>query len=560
MGRPKVTQVNIPAKVKGDFMPNSPLRDPSSNVKTLMATKQELDGKSWYHPLRWRLALVISAPILAQFLGSGFNIWYNFVYVQPLLNPVQLAAFLQTVIIYNAIAYPIGLGVWLWAVLSLKRPCRQLMTQQPISERALLAAQQRVINLPWWGMAIAGVLWLLCIPVFLIALAQPTGSLSTQLIWDLPISFIIAALIATTHSFFTIELLTQRLLYPILFQNARPFRTPATFPLSLRLRGLFHAFSGSICPIASLLILTIAPHTCTTQNAGFAIAVGMVGIAFSLTSAWMVGQLVVEPIKELQRVATAVAEGNLKIRINSLRADEFGPLIDEINHMIEELKEKQILQETFGRHVGEQAAIQILQRDPSLGGIQQELTVLFADLRNFTHRCTLDSPEQIVAILNVFLTEMVDIVEQQHGGMVNKFLGDGFMALFGVGQTDCNHAMQAVEAAQTMLQSLHQINQQLVQQGVEPLSMGIGIHTGSAIVGSIGSNRRLEYTAIGNTVNIASRVESLTKEVKEPILITATTQQKLSDTILSEVLPPQHVKGQDQPLTVYRLLTKSLVS
>lgn len=518
-----------------------------------MASGQEIGLKQpWLKLIGWQIGLVIGAPVLAQLLGSLFNIWYNFAYVQPLLSEAQLAAFWRTVAIYNPIAYSAGIAFWLWVTLSLVQPCRQVMTQQPIAPQALLKAQQRVINLPWWEMAIAGALWLFCIPVFLVALELAPGTLHPSLYWDLPISFIIAALIAITHSFFTIELLTQRLLYPILFQNVRPSRTPGAFPLSLRLRGLFHAFSGSICPIASLLVLTIAPHTCTTKDASFAMAVGAIGIVFSLTSAWMVGQLVVEPIKELKHVATAVAEGDLKIRITTLRADEFGPLIDEINYMIGELKEKQVLQETFGRHVGEQAAIQILQRDPRLGGIEQELTVMFADLRDFTRRCSEESPEHIVMLLNLFLTEMVDIVERQQG-MVNKFLGDGFMALFGVGEAVGNHAMQAVEAAQLMLESLQEINHQLELKGLAPLSMGIGIHTGSAVVGSIGSSRRLEYTAIGHTVNIASRVESLTKEVGEALLITAATQQKIAATIATEALTPRYVKGQDQPIHLFRL-------
>lgn len=520
-----------------------------------MATAHNLKrAVPWYSPLRRRLGLVAAAPILAQLVGSVFNIWYNFVYVQPLLSAAQLTVFWRTVAIYNPIAYSAGLVLWLWVVVSLYRPCERMLAQQPLPPAALLAARQRVINLPWWGMAIAGTLWGLCIPVFLWALTQAPGTLAPNLSWNLLVSFLIAALIAVTQSFFTIELLTQRLLYPILFNQACPSKTPGTFPLSLRWRGLFQSFSGSICPIISLLILAIAPHTCEQRDANFAIAVGAIGILFSVISAWMVGQLVIEPIKELKLVATTVAEGNLKIRINSLRADEFGPLIAEINNMIEGLKEKQLLQETFGRHVGQQAAIQILNRDPNLGGIEQDLTVLFADLRNFTQRCTVDSPVQIVAILNRFLTEMVDIVEHQHGGMVNKFLGDGFMALFGVGQPAVNHARQAVDAAQAMLHSLHRLNGQFAQDGIAPLQMGIGIHTGAAVVGSIGSSQRLEYTAIGNTVNIAARVEALTKQVGEPIVITLETQQRLPSTLPTAALPPQFVKGQSQPLQVFRLL------
>jgi len=301
------------------------------------------------------------------------------------------------------------------------------------------------------------------------------------------------------------------------------------------------------------LLLVVAPHTCEQKDAWFAIAVGTLGILFSLTSAWMVSQLVIEPIKELQRVATEVANGNLKARITSLRADEFGPLIDEVNHLIEELQEKQHLRETFGQHVGEQAASQLLRRDPNLGGIEQELTVVFADLRNFTRRCSTESPQNIVILLNLFLTEMVEIVEQRHGGMVNKFLGDGFMALFGVGENLPDHAEQAVTAAQEMLVSLQGINRYLEQQGLAPLAMGVGIHTGIAVVGSIGSSRRLEYTAIGNTINIASRVESLTKEVGEPILLTDATQQALPASFLTEALPPHPVKGQPKPLNIYRV-------
>jgi adenylate cyclase len=519
-----------------------------------MGTDPAIASQSaWYTPLGRRLALVICAPSLAQLLGSAFNIWYNFTYIKPLLSPVQLSVFLATVMLVNAVVYPVGAGLWIWATLVLHRPCQKLLQNQPISADRLLKARQRVINLPWWGIAIAGSLWLLCIPLFLLALFMAPGTLNPRIWFDLPTSFIVSALIATSHSFFTIELLTQQLLYPILFQDARPATTPGAFPLNLRWRGVFLAFCGSICPIVSLMLLLVAPHTCEQKDVWFAIAVGSLGILFSLTSSWMVSQLVVEPIKELQHVAAEVANGNLKIRITSLRADEFGPLIDEVNYLIAELQEKQHLQETFGQHVGEQAAIQILRRDPGLGGIEQELTVLFADLRNFTRRCSTESPQNIVALLNLFLTDMVDIVEQRHGGMVNKFLGDGFMALFGVGENSPDHAAQAVTAAQEMLVSLQGINHHLEQQGIAPLAMGVGIHTGIAVVGSIGSSRRLEYTAIGNTINIASRVESLTKEVGESILFTDATQQALPHTFSTEALPPQSVKGQPKPLNIYRV-------
>lgn len=521
-----------------------------------MASEQNfLEKPTWSDSVGRNLWLVVAAPVVAQLLGSAFNIWYNFTYVQPLLSSAQLATFWQTVKLFNAIVYPAGVGLWVWAVLSLRRTCQQLERQESVPSARLLRARQRVINLPWWVTAIAATVWLLCIPVFLIALLRAPGVLNPRILYDLPVSFLIAALIATTHGFFMVEMASQRLLYPLLFQEIRPFQISGTFPLSLRWRGVLFALCGGVCPIISLLLLSVAPHDNEPQDPWFAIAVGSLGIIFSLTSAWMVEQLVVEPIKALQRTTAAVTQGNLAIRLGLLRADEFGPLIAEFNQMIAELQENQHLQETFGRHVGEQAALRIMRRDPGLSGIEQEITVLFADLRNFTQRCTTLAPQQVVALLNVFLSEMVDIVEQRHGGMVNKFLGDGFMAIFGVGDSVENHAAQAVAAAQEMLLSLETINRHLEMEGKQPLTMGIGIHTGAAVVGSIGSDRRMEYTAIGDTVNIASRVEALTKVIGEPLLLTAATQQTLPANTTTEHLPPQWVKGKAEPLDIYCVKT-----
>lgn len=516
--------------------------------------------KPSYSSIDGRLWLVACGPLAAQLIGSAFNIWYNLTHIQPLLTPAQLAVFLNTVKVFNAVVYPVAVGLWLWAVLSLRRPCQQLQDNQPVAPERLLRARKRVINLPWWVVIVGGICWLLCIPVFLLALSRAPGELNPYVWFDLPVSFAISALIAITHSFFIIELLTQKLLYPLMFQEARPEQTSGAFPLSLKQRGVLFAFCAGVCPITSLLLLSLAPHACETHDTWFAIAVGGIGIAFGLSTAWMVGQQVVEPVEELKRAATAVAAGNLNVHIQLQRADELGLLIEEFNRMIGELQEKQRLQETFGRHVGQQAAVQILQRDPSLGGIEQEVTVLFADVRNFTARCAIEPPQQIVTLLNLFLTEMVEIVEQQHAGMVNKFLGDGFMALFGVGDPSSDHATQAVAAGREMLERLQHINRLLESQGLSPLAMGIGIHTGVAVVGSIGSSRRLEYTAIGNTVNVASRVESLTKELGEPLLLTDATRQALSATILTEPLPPQRVKGQPKPLSVYRVQPLSRIS
>jgi adenylate cyclase len=219
--------------------------------------------------------------------------------------------------------------------------------------------------------------------------------------------------------------------------------------------------------------------------------------------------------------------------------------------MVQGLRDKEKLRHTFGLHVGRQTAEQILRRDPGLSGVEETVTVMFVDIRNFTARCRTSDPARIVSVLNLFLTHMVRVVEEKHGGMINKFLGDGFMALFGAGGSLEEHADAALTAAEDLLQEIDVVNEALVARGEEPLQIGIGLHTGPAIVGSIGSPERLEFTAIGDTVNMASRVEGLTKIAGASILLTAEVKAALKKRMNLKSLPAQSVKGVEQPVPLY---------
>ena len=304
------------------------------------------------------------------------------------------------------------------------------------------------------------------------------------------------------------------------------------------------------------MLLALVPREAARDTAAFALIVGGLGIALGMTTAWLLGRLVTEPVNELRRATEAVAEGDLDVRIPDLRADEFGLLIDGFNTMVAGLREKRRVEDNFGRHVGTRIARQILARDPGLGGVEQELTIMFVDIRNFTARSETTAPADVVSILNLFLAEMVEVIEQRHGGIVNKFLGDGLMALFGEWTGRADHADAAVAAGQEMLRRVEQINDKLAADGTPPLAIGIGIHTGRAVVGSIGSPRRMEYTAIGDAVNVASRVESLTKVVGHPLLITQATCHALRNAPPLEPLPPQHVKGHHAPVEVFCLTSR----
>jgi adenylate cyclase len=156
-----------------------------------------------------------------------------------------------------------------------------------------------------------------------------------------------------------------------------------------------------------------------------------------------------------------------------------------------------------------------------------------------------------VEIMNDFFRVSVRAVEEEHRGMVNKYLGDGFMAIFGAGDSGSNHACDAVSAGREILRAVKGLNDELAAKGRAPIQIGIGIHSGPAIVGSVGSPQRLEFTAIGNTVNVASRIQGLTKTVGRPLLVTEAVRDRAGDSFKFEELSPQEVRGIDGRVMIF---------
>lgn len=506
-------------------------------------------------PARHRRALAITAlaPLFPQVIGSIFNIWYNVSVINPLLATEALRArFAHTVIGYNTLIYPLAVAIWLRVVFSLRPAFRTLSTGGILPLDEMNRVRRRVIHLPWWGALASAVGWLLCIPVFLTALSLHSDRFDPLLYWHFPISIGVSAIMAITHSFFLVELASHSQLFPVFFREERADRVPGAKAITLRWRGVLWAVSASVCPIGSLLLLSFAPPAPGTHPQWFAAFVGFIGISFGLVTAGLMSQLVARPIDHLRTAAQAVAQSRYDIPRPDPRPDEFGTLIAEFHEMTASLKEKEHLRQTFGLHAGRAAAEQILARDPGLGGVEQVVTAMFVDIRSFTARTAASNAPDIVRDLNDFLRAMVAVVEENHGGMINKFLGDGFMALFGVDGT-ANHASHALAAAQEMLVELDTLNATLSQQGRHPFRIGIGLHTGTAIVGSIGSPQRLEFTAIGNTINVAARTEQLTKTLSVSLLLTDATRSSLESTIDLHELPPQSVRGIEGQIRVFTL-------
>ncbi len=212
--------------------------------------------------------------------------------------------------------------------------------------------------------------------------------------------------------------------------------------------------------------------------------------------------------------------------------------------------EKSRLQDIFGRFVSKDVADQIVSKDLKIGGDNINASVLFLDIRNFTHRSSTMAPEEAVAFLNQLFNFTVAEVEKA-GGIVNKFLGDGFMAVFGAPLSLPNSCNSAVLCAIEIFEKLQLFN--LSGTG-ENVKLGIGINYGPMVAGVMGTDTRKEYTVIGDVVNTASRIESLNKEFGTSLLISQSVYDKLDTPLKAqfEILPPTMVKGKDQPLSIYK--------
>jgi adenylate cyclase len=277
---------------------------------------------------------------------------------------------------------------------------------------------------------------------------------------------------------------------------------------------------------------------------GIVAASGYLALAFAvLPGAAAAAEPVLAPryhvVKAAIMVVSGLVAGAVALRLRT-----------KFRHAVEEAASRERVTNLFGQHVSPAVVDRLLGSPAEFVGEIREICVMFLDIRNFTANARERRPEAVVAYLNAAFAFMIDAVDRQ-GGFINKFLGDGFMAVFGAPLHDPDAAHHAVAAARDILS---EIDRRSVNDDGWPLQVGVGLHLGPAVIGNVGSPRRKEFTAIGDTVNLAARLEQLTKERGSRLVVSDAVVAALGDAAgAPRPLGIAEIKGYAAPLRIWGL-------
>jgi len=296
---------------------------------------------------------------------------------------------------------------------------------------------------------------------------------------------------------------------------------------------------------------SIAAALQQARNNAILISLGMV--LLGIGGAVALASFLSYPILKLMEGTRAVAAGNFAVSLPVPSRDEIGDLTRSFNQMAQSLREKDLIKRAFTRYVAREVVDEIL-KDPEnlvLTGERRDVTVLFCDIRGFTTTSEKLTPEEVVTLLNTFYTLMIDTTFKEDGTL-DKFLGDGVMAVFGAPIYHQDHSLRAIRTALAMQAGIRDLSGRRATEGKPPIAVGIGINAGDAVAGTVGTDARMEYTVIGDSVNLAARLESSSKAGQ--ILISEQTYLKVQAAVEARSLGRVRVKGKEEEIGVYEVI------
>jgi len=278
-------------------------------------------------------------------------------------------------------------------------------------------------------------------------------------------------------------------------------------------------------------------------------------ILIALLFVYFFAKTISEPIRELKLAADKIKGGDYQTRLTPRTGDEVGALTQAFNDMAVGLEEREKLKGALGKFVNPEIAEKAMKGEIKLGGERKIATIFFSDIRSFTAISEKLEPEEVVEFLNEYMTIMVRIISEHHG-IVDKFIGDAIMAVWGVPESKGNDALNAINATIEMRRALLEFNKGRGSAKKPIIKIGCGLNTGPVLAGQIGSEDRLDYTVIGDAVNLASRIESLNKPFGTDILISQDTYNIVKGEFDCEPMQKIKVKGKSQPQQIYAVIRR----
>jgi len=355
------------------------------------------------------------------------------------------------------------------------------------------------------------------------------------------------------------QLSEQALTSQVSFHQALNFKPHFNRNFDLSLAG--QSYVSVALPVRSeneeyfiaLLQRSLAQALIPYENLHFIVAFGFfIALILLIIGGYFIARKITQPVTVLAEGAGKIEQGHYDLTIEVDQKDELGQLAQRFNTMAKGLADRAKIRSLLGKVVSPAIAEQLLNKGVELGGEEREVTILFSDIRNFTSLCETHNAKEMITLLNQLLTRLSKIIDDHHG-VIDKYIGDAVMALFGVPVKDDLQAQNTVLAALAMQQELVVINQELISNNFVEIGLGIGINTAQVIAGNMGSTTRLNYTVIGDGVNVSSRLEGLTKYYGVPILVSQATKLQCKDILFQEI-DTVRVKGKKEYLTVYKPL------
>jgi adenylate cyclase len=502
---------------------------------------------------RFRNTLIV-ANIIANVIGVSIAMYLfrrtgivHFPLLDGLLAPI------------NLMFIPISFLLPTIAALIYERPIRAYLAMRyanrSVPAELAVRCRRRLLNEPFFLLAVNALVW----TGAAITYAAYYGSLGSdsRLIWGAFSLNLQVGMVSVTVAFFVIEFFLRRRLAPYFFPSGGMSRLRGTIHIRIRTRMIALLAAINLIPM-----ITLARGSWTIGQSiadpGLALAAMQeMSLSHAVIFAWvgiwlafLVSSNLVRPLADMTAALGRIRDGQFDTRVSVTTNDELGYVGDAINEMAAGLQEREIVKETFGKYVSEAVRDKVLSGSIPLDGEMRDVTVLFADLRNFTPLVEQTSPQQVVRMINRYFEEMEAAISAR-GGLVLQYIGDEIEAVFGAPLALDDHATLAVEAAMTMNAALETVNRELVDAGHPPLQHGIGIHSGKVVAATIGSPDRLSYALVGDTVNVASRLQDVTKRHGTPIIVSAETHRRLTRPFPLQPLPDTLLKGKRKPARLF---------